>query len=66
MTNVTTLSRDDFLDGAAERRVITAFRRDGIEECLYEDLGALGWAPEHIATIARGGNVRTGYGHLED
>jgi hypothetical protein len=41
-------SRDDFLDGAAERRVITTFRRDGIEECLYEDPGALGWAPAHI------------------
>ena len=60
--SVTTLSRDDFRDAAAERKAIAAYRRDGIEECLYEDLGALGWQPEHIAMVARGGKVRTGYG----
>jgi hypothetical protein len=48
------------LPAAAERRAIAAYRRDGIEECLYEALEALGWQPEHIAT--RGGTVRTGYG----
>jgi hypothetical protein len=47
MTNVTRLSRDDFLDAAAERRAIAAYRRDGIEECLYETLSALDSQPEH-------------------
>jgi hypothetical protein len=61
MTNIVHLTRDDMLDGAAECRPIAAYRRDGIEECLYEALQALGWQPEDIATVARGGTVRTGY-----
>lgn len=63
MTNIVHLTRDDLLDGAAERRAIAAYRQDGIEECLYEALSALGWEAADIATIARGGNVRTGYGY---
>jgi hypothetical protein len=46
------------LDGAAERRAIAAYRQDGIEEAL----NALGWQPEDIAAVTRGGVVRTGYG----
>jgi hypothetical protein len=57
ITNITHISRDDFLDATAERKIIAAYRQDGIEECLYEDQGALGWA-----IVARGGHVRTGYG----
>lgn len=62
MTNITHISRDDLLDGAKERRAIAAYRKDGIEECLYEALTALGWQAEDIRAIARGGTVRTGYG----
>jgi hypothetical protein len=62
MTNIVHITRDDLLDGAAERRAIAAYRQDGIEECLFEALSALGWQNEDIATVARGGTVRTGYG----
>jgi hypothetical protein len=34
MTKVVHISRDDMLDGAAERRAIAAYRRDGDAETL--------------------------------
>jgi uncharacterized protein YprB with RNaseH-like and TPR domain len=62
MSNIVHISRDDLIDGAAERRAIAAYRRDGDVETLRDALEALGWQREDIAAVARGGNVRTGDG----
>lgn len=66
MTNTVHISRDDTLDGAAERRAIPAYRQDGIERCLHEPLSGLGWENADIATVTRSGAVRTGYGRTPD
>jgi hypothetical protein len=54
--------RDGCHDALTERRAIDEYRRDGVEEALFETMRGLGWEYADIAAAARGAEIRTGYG----
>jgi hypothetical protein len=54
--------RDGCHDALTERRAIDEYRRDGVEEALFETMRGLGWEYADIAAVARGAEFRTGYG----
>jgi hypothetical protein len=54
--------RDGCHDALTERRAIDEYRRDGVEEALFETMRGLGWEYADIAAVARGAEIRTGYG----
>jgi hypothetical protein len=54
--------RDGCHDALTERRAIDEYRRDGVEEALFETMHGLGWEYADIAAVARGAEIRTGYG----
>lgn len=54
--------RDGCHDALTERRAIDEYRRDGVEESLWDTLRGLGWESADIAAVARGAELVTSYG----
>jgi hypothetical protein len=54
--------RDGCHDALTERRAIEEYRRDGVEEALFETMRGLGWEYADIAAVARGSAMVTSYG----
>jgi hypothetical protein len=54
--------RDGCHDAMTERRAIDEYRRDGVEEALFDTMRGLGWEYADIAAVARGAGMVTSYG----